>query len=72
VGVTCSIAEQAEEPMITYAVERGGHVRVGLEDAPLGAGKSNVQLVEEAAGLIRSAGNEPAGTKEIRRALGHG
>ena len=58
-------------PLITYAVERGGHVRVGLEDAPFGARKTNVQLVEEAARLIRSVGNEPASTKEIRRALGH-
>ena len=58
-------------PLITYAVERGGHVRVGLEDAPFGARKTNVQLVEEAARLIRSVGNEPASTKERRRALGH-
>ena len=58
-------------PLITYAVERGGHVRVGLEDAPFGARKTNVQLVEEAVRLIRSVGNEPASTKEIRRALGH-
>ena len=59
-------------PLIPYAVERGGHVRVGLEDAPFGARKTNAQLVEEAARLIRSAGKEPASTKEIRRALGHG
>jgi 3-keto-5-aminohexanoate cleavage enzyme len=58
-------------PLITYAVERGGHVRVGLEDAPFGARETNVQLVEKAARLIRSVGNEPASTKEIRRALGH-
>ena len=58
-------------PLITYAVERGGHVRVGLEDAPFGARKTNVQLVEDAVRMIRSVGNEPASTKEIRRALGH-
>ncbi len=58
-------------PLITYAVERGGHVRVGLEDAPFGARKTNVQLVEDAVRLIRSVGKEPASTKEIRRALGH-
>ena len=57
-------------PLIPYAIERGGHVRVGLEDAPFGARKTNVQLVEEAVGLIRSAGKEPASSKEIRRALG--
>ena len=57
-------------PLIPYAVERGGHVRVGLEDAPFGARKTNVQLVEEAARLIRSVGKEPASTAEIRRAFG--
>ncbi len=56
-------------PLITYAAERGGHVRVGLEDAPFGARKTNVQLVEQAVGLIRSAGKEPASMQEIRRAL---
>lgn len=57
-------------PLIPYAVERGGHVRVGLEDARFGASKTNVQLVEEAVALIRTAGNEPATIGEIRRALG--
>jgi 3-keto-5-aminohexanoate cleavage enzyme len=57
-------------PLIPYAVERGGHVRVGLEDARFGARKTNVQLVEEAVALIRTAGNEPATIGEIRRALG--
>lgn len=59
-------------PLARYAIERGGHVRVGLEDAPFGAVKSNVQLVEDAARLIRAAGKDPASTREIRRALGHG
>lgn len=58
-------------PLITYAVERGGHVRVGLEDAPFGARETNVQLVEKATRLIRSLGKELASAKEIRRALGH-
>jgi len=56
-------------PLIGYAVQRGGHVRVGLEDAPFGASKTNMQLVEEAVALIRSAGKEPATMHEIRRAL---
>jgi 3-keto-5-aminohexanoate cleavage enzyme len=55
--------------LIPYAVERGGHVRVGLEDARFGARKSNVQLVEEAVRLVRAAGKEPATTGEIRQAL---
>ena len=57
-------------PLITYAVERGGHVRVGLEDAPFGTRKTNVQLTEDAVRLIRSVGKEPASIKEIRDALG--
>jgi 3-keto-5-aminohexanoate cleavage enzyme len=56
-------------PLIPYTLERGGHVRVGLEDAPFGARKTNVQLVEEAVRMIRSAGKEPATTKDIRAAF---
>ena len=56
-------------PLMAYAAERGGHIRVGLEDAPFGASKTNVQLVEEAVAVIRSVGKEPASIKEIRQAL---
>jgi uncharacterized protein (DUF849 family) len=56
-------------PLIAYAVERGGHVRVGLEDAPFGASTNNVQLVEDAVRVIRSVGKEPASIKDIRQAL---
>jgi len=56
-------------PLMAYAAERGGHIRVGLEDAPFGANKTNVQLVEEAVAVIRSVGKEPANIKEIRQAL---
>ena len=56
-------------PLMAYAAERGGHIRVGLEDAPFGARKTNVQLVEEAVAVIRSVGKEPASIKEIRQAL---
>jgi uncharacterized protein (DUF849 family) len=58
--------------LIAYAAERGGHIRVGLEDAPFGASKTNVQLVEEAVAVIRSVGKEPASIKDIRRALARG
>lgn len=56
-------------PLMAYAVERGGHVRVGLEDAPFGTTRTNVQMVEEAVRVIRSAGREPATIAEIRQAL---
>ena len=56
-------------PLIPETIRRAGHVRVGLEDAPFGTMQSNVQLVEEAARLIRSNGAEPATVAEMRAAL---
>lgn len=56
-------------PLMAYAVERGGHVRVGLEDAPFGTTRTNVQMVEEAVRVIRSAGREPATIAQVRQAL---
>ncbi len=53
-------------PLIAPAIERGGHIRVGLEDRPLGIRESNVALVEEAATLVRAAGGEPASAAEVR------
>jgi len=66
-------------PLIAPAVERGGHVRVGLEDRPWGVRESNRGLVEEAVRLVRAAGGEPASAAEVRavcaavdKALGRG
>jgi 3-keto-5-aminohexanoate cleavage enzyme len=56
-------------PLIGEAVGRGGHVRVGLEDAPFGCPSTNVALVEEAVRLVRAAGGEPATVKEMRDGL---
>ena len=56
-------------PLIPRAVAEGGHVRVGLEDAPLGCDRSNLQLVEAAAQTIASAGGELASAAEVRVAL---
>jgi 3-keto-5-aminohexanoate cleavage enzyme len=56
-------------PLIPDTIRRGGHIRVGLEDAPFGTTQSNVALVEEAARLIRAAGAEPATVAEMRVAL---
>lgn len=55
-------------PLIGSAVEREGHVRVGLEDMPWGADMSNRALVEEAVTLVRKAGGEPAGVADVRTA----
>ncbi|OUS05536.1 hypothetical protein A9Q90_06625 [Gammaproteobacteria bacterium 54_18_T64] len=56
-------------PLIPKIVELGGHVRVGLEDAPFQSEKSNVQWVEEAVKAIRAAGGEPATAADIRESL---
>jgi uncharacterized protein (DUF849 family) len=56
-------------PLIAETVAKGGHVRVGLEDAPLGSTMSNLQWVEEAVRLVRESGGEPASGPEVRQAL---
>ncbi|HYM02817.1 MAG TPA: 3-keto-5-aminohexanoate cleavage protein [Stellaceae bacterium] len=57
-------------PLIGETVARGGHVRVGLEDAPLGSPTANVAWVEDAVRLIRAHGGEPAGIADLRQVLG--
>ena len=56
-------------PLIGETVRRGGHIRVGLEDAPLGTRATNLELVEEAIRLVRDHGAEPATPTEMRQAL---
>jgi uncharacterized protein (DUF849 family) len=56
-------------PLVGETVRRGGHVRVGLEDAPFGSTQTNRALVEEAVRLTRAAGGEPATVAEMRAAL---
>ncbi|MGD9528969.1 3-keto-5-aminohexanoate cleavage protein [Pseudonocardia sp.] len=56
-------------PLIPDAVELGGHVRVGLEDAPFGCSESNEQLVRDAARRIEDAGGRVATAAEVRAAL---
>lgn len=57
------------EPLIELAVTRGGHVRVGLEDAPLGSAFDNRTLVDRARRLIEAAGGMLASAAEMRTAL---
>jgi 3-keto-5-aminohexanoate cleavage enzyme len=57
-------------PLIAPAVDRGGHVRVGLEDQPWGAATSSRELVEEAVRALRGAGVEPATAAQVRAACG--
>ena len=59
-------------PLIGEAVVRGGHIRVGLEDALLGtpASTTNLGLVEDAVQLVLRYGAEPATPGDVRQALG--
>ena len=50
------------------AVARGGHLRVGLEDAPLGCTSSNAEMVAEACHAVPQAGRPLATASEVRRA----
>jgi len=56
-------------PLIPAVVAMGGHVRVGLEDAPHGCTRSNLELVEAAVNAIQKAGGEPATASEARGKL---
>jgi 3-keto-5-aminohexanoate cleavage enzyme len=55
--------------LIGETVRRGGHIRVGLEDAPLGTKAGNLEMVEEAVRMVRDHGGEPATPEEMRQAL---
>lgn len=59
-----------ETGMARRALERGGHVRVGLEDYAGGRTPSNVELVEEVVALAQSLGREPASPSETAEILG--
>lgn len=56
------------DSLIAPALELGAHVRVGLEDAPFGATKSNLEYVEETATLIEKLGYTLATPDEVREA----
>jgi uncharacterized protein (DUF849 family) len=59
-------------PLIPHGVGCGGHVRVGLEDAPLGCTRTNVDLTSSAATAILQAGGTLASAAEVRRQLAAG
>ena len=58
------------EPLIPEIVCRGGHVRVGLEDAPFGHPVGNVEQVAQARSRIEAAGASLATPSQIRLAMG--
>jgi uncharacterized protein (DUF849 family) len=56
-------------PLVGSAVRRGGHVRVGLEDAPLGSARSNLDWVLAGRDAIERAGGRLASAGDVRTAL---
>ena len=56
-------------PLVPSLVAAGGHVRVGLEDAPLGSERSNLAWVEHIAAAIAQAGGTLATAIDVRTAL---
>ena len=55
--------------LVRPTVEAGGHIRVGLEDAPLGTTRRNIDWVRETVELIQRAGGEPATAAQVRADL---
>jgi len=60
--VECGLAQ--------LALERGGHLRVGLEDYAGPRTPTNVELVEQAAALALRCGRGVASIAETHRLLG--
>ena len=56
-------------PLIPATVAAGGHVRVGLEDAPHGTEIDNASWVHRAAAAIASAGGTLATASDVRAPL---
>jgi uncharacterized protein (DUF849 family) len=56
-------------PLISRVVAEGGHVRVGLEDAPHGSTRSNQEWVEAAVHAIANCGGALATPEDVRELL---
>ena len=57
------------DPLVDFAVTHGGHIRVGLEDAPLGHPISNLDQVRAARARIERNGGTPATAAQVRQRL---
>jgi 3-keto-5-aminohexanoate cleavage enzyme len=57
------------DPLVDFAVTHGGHIRVGLEDAPLGHAVSNVEQVRAARVRIERNGGTAATAAQVRARL---
>ena len=73
-GLAWSVAvlggDVVESGMARWALERGGHVRVGLEDYAGPQRPTNVELVRQAVTLCGAVGRPVAGCTEARSLLG--
>ena len=56
-------------PLAVRAISEGGHLRVGLEDAPFGTQASNIELVEAGRSAIEASGERVASAEDVRCAL---
>lgn len=56
-------------PLAGAAIARGGHLRVGLEDAPFGSTLGNLDWVRRGLAAIEGAGRRAASPAEVRAAL---
>lgn len=59
-----------ETPVARYALEKGGHIRVGEEDVSGTTDLSNRELVEAVIAMARSVGRPVASGAQARRVLG--
>jgi uncharacterized protein (DUF849 family) len=57
------------DDLMSVAVTRGGHVRVGLEDAPMGCAHDNLTLVRQARQRIEGSGGTLANAAQVRQRL---
>ena len=73
-GLAWSVAllggDVVEQGLARLALERGGHVRVGLEDYAGPRQPTNVELLEELVGLCDEVGRPVASPTEARALLG--
>ena len=56
-------------PLISEAVRLGGGVRTGLEDAPFGGERTNLELTTALVNAVEAAGSTPATAPEVRAEL---
>ena len=61
-----------DTPVARYALERGGHLRVGVEDTAGATEMTNAETVQAAAALAAAVGRPVARAKTPRRYCGDG